>query len=1101
MQKVTQQLPDIYTLINEFRSALTEEIEFIKKEGGGFKFIARNGQLMENRGTKFIYQFIIDDPAGLPDDVPIQIRYGRDNVQGSIIAIEGVMILVALDQNIGTKVSEVTIIADPYYLLEILNKRLEEVQSRKLSINVPLVEKLFGLTPCNNGENFEYPVQTGYQLNDSQREAIAKALGSDISFIWGPPGTGKTTTLAALAEILFNQGKSILILSHTNVAVDNAIDKISEYMKKHGNKELLEGKVLRLGNAQEGFFQKHPEVWLDHWIGEKSNELKKNRNLLEMRLLEYESERSEKSKVLELYGNVDKLQTIIDNTKEQDQLIERERSQTDSSLKELRYSLEMLEEKITEATKRSKVWRLFTGISLEKLNNRKVELREAISMCEMRLESAKDKIIIIEQQLKEQKRKLEELEKKLKLATREMTIIIDCENRDCNQKLRIKPPQATKGIVTCPICGQRFEYSEADNYVSEKRLKRDMEDFDSWIDTLKDNIREIDARLERIEGEILKDVKLLATTLTKGYTESNIYNRRFDVVIVDEGSMAPLPMLFFDCGLATQKIIVIGDFRQLAPIARSDAEIVNRWLKTDIFDYAGIITDVENGTKSDKLVPLVEQHRMHPSIMAVVNEPIYDGNLKAGRKAPEALEKETKTVAAQPFEGQNIIICDTSTFNPWCSMTSNGSPFNIYSACLSLYLAERALDSGINEIAIISPYAAQTRLLYKLVTDRGYTNIDPSSVHRFQGKERELIILDLVEGPVRQIRWLGSEDRKTDAGRLINVAITRAKSKLIIVANLGYLDKKLSGNSILRRILFSIRNNHPIVDANTFFDFIPDVFDIEKMIDNEKLLVDDINIDDKNYFFSQAYFYPFFYNDLQNCEKEVIIFSPFVTKRRTDSFINYFRELLSNDIRVILITRPSTEQISFIQESVDEVLDYLQKCGVEVIKKKKMHEKLAIIDKKIIWHGSLNILSHKNTTELMTRIKIKTQEAQKAQTAEEVLKLFGINIDRLREEEKLKSRIRTLNERGFGLCPNCGSKMVARQGRFGLFLSCDSYRSGCKETMQVDEKVIEAVHGKEYMICELCEGRVRLKIKWNPKRRSRFLGCPNYPKCRFTRPI
>ena len=60
----------------------------------------------------------------------------------------------------------------------------------------------------------------GSRLNDDQRAAIRRSLGSDTTFVWGPPGTGKTTTLARIVKAHYRAGQSILLVSNTNIAVD-----------------------------------------------------------------------------------------------------------------------------------------------------------------------------------------------------------------------------------------------------------------------------------------------------------------------------------------------------------------------------------------------------------------------------------------------------------------------------------------------------------------------------------------------------------------------------------------------------------------------------------------------------------------------------------------------------------------------------------------------------------------------------------------------------------------------------------------------------------------------------------------------------------------
>ena len=65
-------------------------------------------------------------------------------------------------------------------------------------------------------------------LNASQRAAVQLCSDSDLAFVWGPPGTGKTTTLAHIVTELLTQNLRVLVLSTTNAALDQALERIAE---------------------------------------------------------------------------------------------------------------------------------------------------------------------------------------------------------------------------------------------------------------------------------------------------------------------------------------------------------------------------------------------------------------------------------------------------------------------------------------------------------------------------------------------------------------------------------------------------------------------------------------------------------------------------------------------------------------------------------------------------------------------------------------------------------------------------------------------------------------------------------------------------------
>lgn len=86
----------------------------------------------------------------------------------------------------------------------------------------------------------------GLQLNPRQRDAVAQALASEVLFLWGPPGTGKTDVVGHIVEGSFRQGLKILFLAPTNVAVDQALERMCSLLEHEEG--FAEGIVQRAGN-------------------------------------------------------------------------------------------------------------------------------------------------------------------------------------------------------------------------------------------------------------------------------------------------------------------------------------------------------------------------------------------------------------------------------------------------------------------------------------------------------------------------------------------------------------------------------------------------------------------------------------------------------------------------------------------------------------------------------------------------------------------------------------------------------------------------------------------------------------------------------------
>ena len=123
-------------------------------------------------------------------------------------------------------------------------------------------------------------------------------------------------------------------------------------------------------------------------------------------------------------------------------------------------------------------------------------------------------------------------------------------------------------------------------------------------------------------------------------------------------------------------------------------------------------------------------------------------------------------------------------------------------------------------------------------------------------------------------------------------------------------------------------------------------------------------------------FYKTFIKDLLHARKEVIIESPFVTTRRVETLFSIFESLLRKGVRIYIITRPPEEHNRNMQIEAQQEIDKLLSIGVSVIFcYGSHHRKLAIVDRDILWEGSLNILSQNYSREIMKRIETQ-QEVQ-----------------------------------------------------------------------------------------------------------------------------
>lgn len=351
-------------------------------------------------------------------------------------------------------------------------------------------------------------------------------------------------------------------------------------------------------------------------------------------------------------------------------------------------------------------------------------------------------------------------------------------------------------------------------------------------------LNEIRRELRAAESQCVRNAKFVATTVSKAMVDKEIRNGAFDVVIFDEASMATIPQIAYAAKLARKNFVCMGDFRQLPPIVQSSKESP---LNADIFQYCGITQAVDQGSNHKWLCLLDTQYRMHPEIADFAGRSIYNGLLKS---ANGMTEKREKTVMAEPFAGRAMEFVDLSGTMSTCIKSSDDSRANVLSAFVTFSLALKAAQT--QEVGIITPYHAQSRLLHAMVRDVNELEALPhaikcATVHQFQGSEEDVIVYDAVD--CYRLPFPGALIASTAgryADRLFNVAMTRSKGKFICVANGSFMrNKGMSENLMFMQMLKSYRATAPMIPEiirpnddleKYYFDFVEKENQVDEFI-------------------------------------------------------------------------------------------------------------------------------------------------------------------------------------------------------------------------------------------------------------------------------
>ncbi len=132
----------------------------------------------------------------------------------------------------------------------------------------------------------------------------------------------------------------------------------------------------------------------------------------------------------------------------------------------------------------------------------------------------------------------------------------------------------------------------------------------------------------------------------------------------------------------------------------------------------------------------------------------------------------------------------------------------------------------------------------------------------------------------------------------------------------------------------------------------------------------DLEISDPvNFIYNKNNFLTAYTNDIVNSQREVFIVSPFISKRRIDYMSEHFEHALSNNSKIIVVTRPVEEYREKDKFVLKQCFEVLENIGTQILFKSNIHQKFAVIDKRIVWYGSINLLSFGNSEESIMRLE------------------------------------------------------------------------------------------------------------------------------------
>ena len=349
------------------------------------------------------------------------------------------------------------------------------------------------------------------------------------------------------------------------------------------------------------------------------------------------------------------------------------------------------------------------------------------------------------------------LNKKIKKIHKKINNLIE------KRKVHTKPtPQYRRGLGDYDILYFASKGKGSRGVSSDK-----MKSMAKWIE-INQEIDEAHDEIKRIENRMIKDIidtsDVILATNSSAALES-ISRVKFDVAIIDEASQATIPSVLIPIAKA-HRFILAGDHKQLPP--------------TIISDRAGELSK----TLFEELIRMYPhksqllniQYRMNSLLMKFPNEEFYNNGLKS---APSVDDITINDILDGEHDEEALLFVDTSNVDieGETHLKDSKSIVNHMEAEISVRLVNDYLNDGIevDDIGIISPYADQVKIIQEM------TPVEVKTVDGFQGREKEIIIISTVRSNEHENIGFLKDLRR------LNVAITRAKRKLIIVGNINTL--------------------------------------------------------------------------------------------------------------------------------------------------------------------------------------------------------------------------------------------------------------------------------------------------------------------------
>ena len=625
---------------------------------------------------------------------------------------------------------------------------------------------------CIQNPNLDICIDT--ILNENQKDAVNAIFQNTYSYIWGPPGTGKTKAVLSCSVLNYIlEDKKVLIVAPTNVALEQILLGVLDNTEKL---QIPRERILRFGIPSKDFFDKYPEISETRGL-EKVLESLENEIKIINRVIKYREGKL-------ISSDLEQINSFFSILEENKDKIRKEEEK-----------IEYFQPLINLLTQTLKSYHFANNSKIIKEAIKKREESSCVNYDEKLIEGNRLKEVInidcIRENIKKYESIIDNLNKKnieILLQSKELIksekiyneIFKDLTNENIHEKRVLLNNKISQLNFWCKTNQEKLKEltkNSNDNLINEA-LEEHHKNFDE--EKLKNRVDELindrNSILEQSTKERIKYSQILAMTID-AFVQYTLKDKiEVDHIFCDEaGYMSNIKALTLfrnDC-----PITFLGDHMQLPPVSEVKNDDIKAISKSFLYSQSSLFFESIFFKKDED-----ELYKEFLNLTLPKYEKTVQINLKYTHRFGINLARVLDKFIYK-FGFQSALNDDTQLlFIDSNSNTNEAIERSSLEEALIIKELVKKLEG--KSFAILTPYKKQVKILKEVLGRKYYENI--MTIHKSQGSEWDNVIFSVVDDSnfgKRKMFFTNSLNHNFKSLNLINTVVSRTKKRLIIIAN------------------------------------------------------------------------------------------------------------------------------------------------------------------------------------------------------------------------------------------------------------------------------------------------------------------------------